>query len=82
MHFLPKFQNLLEELTFHLEVLYNKLNQFRTSLNDFSNSLFQITEFLNIPYSDDLIEKLISKYQLEPSNYIVDLLYEALIKEL
>lgn len=51
-------------------------------LNDFSNSLFQITAFLNIPYSDDLIEKLISKYQLEPSNYIVDLLYEALIKEL
>lgn len=51
-------------------------------LNEFSNSLYQITDFLNIPNSDDLIDNLITKYQLEPSNYIVDLLYEALIREL
>ena len=30
---------------------------------------------------DDVIEEVIDKYKLEPSNYIVDLLYEALIYE-
>ena len=33
--------------------------------------------------NDDLaIDKIISKYNLEPSNYIVDLLYEAIIQEI
>ena len=32
-------------------------------------------------FSDDVIEKLMSKYNLVPSNHIVDLLYEALIYE-
>ena len=32
-------------------------------------------------FSDDVIEEVIDKYKLEPSNYIVDLLYEALIFE-
>ena len=38
--------------------------------------------YLKEEYSDDIINKLINKYELEPSNYIVDLLYESLIKEI
>ncbi len=40
-----------------------------------------ICELLDMEYSDGFIERVIEKYKLEPSNYIVDLLYEALIYE-
>ena len=32
-------------------------------------------------YSLDIFEQIIKKYQLEPSNHLVDLLYEAIIYE-
>lgn len=47
-----------------------------------TNHQESILTYLNEEYQDDIIEKIIAKYNLEPSNYIVDLLYEALIKEL
>lgn len=47
-----------------------------------TNPQESILTYLNEEYQDDIIEKIIAKYNLEPSNYIVDLLYEALIKEL
>lgn len=47
-----------------------------------NNKQESILKYLNEEYQDDIIEKIINKYNLEPSNYIVDLLYEALIKEL
>lgn len=51
-------------------------------LNNLKNELLPILPFLNEIYSEDIIDKLIKKYHLEPSNYIVDLLYESLIQEL
>ncbi len=51
-------------------------------LASLSNQQESILKYLNEEYQDDIIEKIINKYNLEPSNYIVDLLYEALIKEL
>ena len=36
---------------------------------------------LDLSISNDVFEQLIKKYELEPSNHIVDLLYEAIIKE-
>lgn len=50
-------------------------------LENISNIKKDIGSFLNIPYSDDIIDIIINKYHLEPSDYIVDLLYEALIYE-
>ena len=50
-------------------------------LKDLSNKKESIFKYLNSKYSDDIIEKIIEKYNLQPSNYIVDLLYEALIYE-
>ena len=41
-----------------------------------------ILGFLDKKYQDNIIEELIEEYNLEPSNYIVDLLYECLIKKL
>ena len=48
-------------------------------LNDISNKKESIFKYLGLKYNDDIIEKIIEKYNLQPSNYIVDLLYEALI---
>lgn len=51
---------------------------FLTELDNPKESIFK---YLDLEISDDVIDKVISKYKLEPSNYIVDLLYEALIYE-
>lgn len=48
-------------------------------LNDLSNKKESVFKYLDLEYSDDIIDKVIKKYNLEPSNYIVDILYEALI---
>ena len=58
-------------------------NQYTSKyLASLNNEQESILKYLNEEYQDDVIEKIINKYNLEPSNYIVDLLYEALIKEL
>jgi len=50
-------------------------------LEEVPNLKRDISTYLNIPYTDQIIDVIIDKYHLEPSNYIVDLLYEALIYE-
>lgn len=50
-------------------------------LSKIENKKQSIFKHLNMEYSDDIIEKVILKYNLKPSNYIVDLLFEALIYE-
>lgn len=50
-------------------------------LNDINNKKEFIGRYFDIEYSDDFIDKVIEKYKLQPSNYIVDLLYEAMIYE-
>lgn len=54
----------------------------RSYLNDFENNMYSVFGFLNLDVSDDVFDRLMNKYGLEPSNYLVDLLYEALIREL
>lgn len=48
-------------------------------LENIKNIKKDISTYLDIPYSDDIIENIISKYGIQPSNYIVDILYEGLI---
>jgi len=50
-------------------------------IKELPNEKESIFKYLNMEFSNDIIEKIIDKYHLEPSNYIVDLLYEALIYE-
>lgn len=40
-----------------------------------------IYPYLNMEYSLDVFDKIIDKYQLESSNHLVDLIYEAIICE-
>lgn len=54
----------------------------RNYLNDIENKKKSVFKFLGLDVTDDVFDKLMNKYGLEPSNHLVDLLYEALIKEL
>lgn len=75
---LEKFKNWIEDLP--LLIIDNTYT--RNYLEDISNSKESIFKYLGIEDGDNSIDTMISKYNLEPSNYIVDLLYEALIQEL
>lgn len=50
-------------------------------LEEINNKKESVFKYLNMEYNDNIIDEVIEKYKLEPSNYIVDLLYEALIYE-
>ena len=74
---LDEFQKWCGDLT--ILILDNEYtNNF---LKDIKNKKKSLASVLNMDYSDDLIDRIIKKYKLEPSNYIVDLMYEALIYE-
>lgn len=74
---LAKFKEFVQDLP--LLIIDNLYT--RNYLEDIGNLKESIFTYLNMENSDDAIERMISKYKLEPSNYIVDLLYEALIQE-
>lgn len=62
--------------------LYIMDNEYTNNfLQPLTNKKVSIVKELHMEYTDDFIEKVIEKYQLLPSNYIVDLLFEALIYE-
>ena len=48
-------------------------------LSELKNEKESIAKYLDTEYNDDLINYLIKKYNLEPTNHIVDLLYESMI---
>lgn len=47
----------------------------------FSNPLVSVLDFVGLVFHDDVLNEMLEKYNLEPSNYIVDLIFEALIQE-
>lgn len=52
---------------------------FLTVLDNKKESVFK---YLNKEYNDHIIEELIEENNIEPTNYIVDILYESLIETL
>ena len=50
-------------------------------LSDFTNNKELIFSYLNLEFNDNVIQEMIDKYQLESSNYMVDLVYEAIIRQ-
>lgn len=74
---LTNFQNFIED--YDLLIIDNEYTA--NYLEDIENKKESIFKYLKMDFSDDVIEEVIDKYKLEPSNYIVDLLYEALIFE-
>lgn len=50
-------------------------------LSEIKNKKESVFKYLELEFSDDVFDKIIKKYKLEPSNHLVDLLYEAIIFE-
>lgn len=51
-------------------------------LESLPNKKESILKYLNKEYNDRVVEELIEENNIEPTNYIVDILYESLIKHL
>ena len=51
-------------------------------LRGLENKKESVFKYLGLDVTFDVFDKLMDKYKLEPSNHLVDLLYEALIREL
>lgn len=75
---LDKFKEFVEDLP--LLIIDNSYT--RNYLSDFDNIKESIFSYLDIDDSDDSVQLMINKYNLEPSDYIVDLIYEALIQKI
>lgn len=50
-------------------------------LEELENKKELIYPYLQLEYNDNIFEQIIEKYHLQPSNHLVDLLYEAIIYE-
>ncbi len=50
-------------------------------IKDITNNKEQILKYLNIEYDKFVINNIMDKYHIQPTNYIVDILYEALMME-
>ena len=78
---LDEFKKWSEELP--LLIIDNRYtNNF---LEELPNKKESVSKHLNMDYDeyqDDFIERLIKKYDIEPTDYIVDIIYESLIKHL
>lgn len=75
---MKKFKDFSEDLP--LLIIDNSYT--RKYLDRMKNEKVSIFKLMNLEVTDDVFEKLISKYNLQPSNYLVDLMYEALVMEL
>ena len=49
-------------------------------LKDIDNKKELVFPYLDLDFNDNVIQNMINKYKLEESNYIVDLVYEAIIR--
>lgn len=74
---LETFKNFISDLP--LLIIDNEYT--KDYLKDFTNLKKSIFKYLNLELTDDVFSNLINKYHLEPSNNLVDLLYEGLIYE-
>ena len=50
-------------------------------LKELDNIKELVYPYLQLDYSLDIFERIIKKYSLEPSNHLVDIIYEAIIYE-
>ncbi len=48
-------------------------------LNELENKKELIYPYIDMEYSQDVFTKILDKYKIEPTNHLVDILYEAII---
>jgi len=69
-HWIENYPLLLIENTYTIDYL-----------KDINNQKELVYQYLNMDYSLDIFERLMKKYNLLPSNHLVDLIYESIIYE-
>lgn len=75
---MDKFEDWIEDIT-----LLTMDNEYTNNyLKDIINKKESIFDYLNITNTDDVIERLMRLYNIEPTNHVVDILYEALIHKI
>ena len=73
---LKEFKNWVEDLPILIIDNTYTLNYF----DDLENKLELVFPYLELEFNGEVIQKMIDKYKLEASNYMVDLVYEAIIR--
>ncbi len=73
---LKEFKNWVEDLPILIIDNTYTLNYF----DDLDNKLELVFPYLELEFNGEVIQKMIDKYKLEASNYMVDLVYEAIIR--
>lgn len=75
---MDKFEDWIEDIT-----LLTMDNEYTNNyLKDITNKKESIFDYLNITNTDDVIDKIMRLYNIEPTNHVVDILYEALIHKI
>ena len=74
---LDKFKEFVEDLP--LVLIDNTYTM--NFLDDFSNEKELVFPYLELEFNDSVIQNMINKYGLEASNYLVDLVFEAIIRQ-
>ena len=49
-------------------------------LSDITNKKVSLYDYFDIEHKDSIIEELMTKNNIEPTNYIVDIIYESIIR--
>ena len=73
---LKEFKNWVEDLPILIIDNTYTLNYF----DDLDNKLELVFPYLDLDFNGNVIQEMIDKYKLEASNYMVDLVYEAIIR--
>ena len=75
---MDKFKEWVEDIT-----LLTMDNEYTNNyLKDITNKKESIFDYLNITNTDDVIDRIMRLYNIEPTNHVVDILYEALIHKI
>ena len=72
---LNKFKDFIEDMP--LLIIDNDYT--KDYFNHLDNNIENILDYLELEYDDYVIDKIMNQYNLQPSNHIVDILYEALM---
>ena len=74
---IKKFKEWIEDLP----ILLIENDYTKDYLKDINNRMELVYPYLNVDYNYDVFNTIMAKYQIAPSNYLVDIIYEAIIAE-
>lgn len=74
---IEKFKEWIDDLP----ILLIENDYTKDYLKDIDNHMELVYPYLNVDYNYDVFNTIMTKYGIAPSNYLVDIIYEAIIAE-